>query len=104
VERRIRVPLAALDREGRAVIEAQGTEIAIFLVDGVPHAVENACPHEGNPLVLGELAGGTLTCAFHQWRFDLETGACLHGDRPLTRYPAAIENDEIVIDAAASPG
>jgi nitrite reductase/ring-hydroxylating ferredoxin subunit len=97
VERRIRVPLAALDREGRAVIQAGGAEIAVFLVGGVPHAIENACPHEGNPLVLGELAGSTLTCAFHQWRFDLETGACLHGDRPLTRFDATIEDDEIVV-------
>jgi nitrite reductase/ring-hydroxylating ferredoxin subunit len=97
VERRIRVPLAALDREGRAVIQAGGAEIAVFLVGGVPHAIENACPHEGNPLVLGDLARGTLTCAFHQWRFDLETGACLHGDRPLTRFDATIEDDEIVV-------
>jgi len=97
VERRIRVPLAALDREGRAVIKDGGTEIAVFLVDGIPHAVVNACPHEGNPLVLGDLAGGTLTCAFHQWRFDLTTGACLHGDRPLTRFDATIEDDEIVV-------
>jgi nitrite reductase/ring-hydroxylating ferredoxin subunit len=97
VERRIRVPLAALDREGRTVIQTERTEIAVFLVDGVPHAVENTCPHEGNPLVLGELAGGTLTCAFHQWRFDLETGACLHGNRPLTRFDATIEDDEIVV-------
>jgi nitrite reductase/ring-hydroxylating ferredoxin subunit len=99
VERRIRVPLAALDREGRAVIQAEGMDIAVFLVEGVPHAIANACPHEGNPLVLGELSGGTLTCAFHQWRFDLETGACLHGDRPLTRYAATIEGNEIIIDA-----
>jgi nitrite reductase/ring-hydroxylating ferredoxin subunit len=100
VDRCIRVPLAALDREGRAVIQSEGTEIAVFLVDGVPHAAENACPHEGNPLVLGELAGGTLTCAFHQWRFDLATGACLHGDRPLTRFAATLEDDEIVVEMA----
>jgi nitrite reductase/ring-hydroxylating ferredoxin subunit len=100
VERHIRLPLAALDRGGRAVIEAEDTQIAVFLVDGVPHAVENACPHEGNPLVLGDLAGGSLTCAFHQWRFDLETGACLHGDRPLTRFAATLEGDQIVVEAA----
>jgi len=98
LERRIRLPLSALEPDGRTVTRADGREIAIFLVDGVPHAVANACPHEGNPLVLGELAAGALTCAFHQWRFDLATGACLHGDRPVMRYPAAVEGDQIVIE------
>jgi nitrite reductase/ring-hydroxylating ferredoxin subunit len=102
VEGRIRVPLDALDREGRAVIRAEGTEIAVFVIDGIPHAVANACPHEGNPLVLGELAGATLTCAFHQWRFDLATGACLHGERPLTRYLATVEGDDVVVEAIPS--
>ena len=95
----VRIPLSSLDADGRALVEVDGTEVAVFVVDGRPHAFANACPHEGNPLVLGELSGGTLTCAFHQWRFDLETGACLHGDRPLTRYAATIEGNEIIIDA-----
>jgi nitrite reductase/ring-hydroxylating ferredoxin subunit len=29
-----------------------------------------------------------LVCAYHGWRFDLETGACLLGERPVRRYPA----------------
>ncbi len=49
VERCIRVPLAALDREGRAVIQSEGTEIAVFLVDGVPHAVGERLPPRGQP-------------------------------------------------------
>ncbi len=64
----------------------------------MPYAVDNACPHEGNPLVLGRVAGGVVTCAFHLWRFELATGACLHGDAPVRRYPTMIENGEIVID------
>ena len=55
----IRVPLADLDEDGRAVIEPEGHEIAVFLVDGKPHAFANTCPHEGNPLVEGELLGST---------------------------------------------
>jgi nitrite reductase/ring-hydroxylating ferredoxin subunit len=98
VERRIRVPLAALDRDGRAVVDTEAGPVAVFLVEGRPYAIANRCPHEGNPLVLGDVAGGALTCAFHQWRFDLETGACLHGDHPVRRYPAAVEGDEIVIE------
>ena len=93
----LRVPLADLDAEGRAVVVGKGDEIAVFLVDGKAHAVANTCPHEGNPLVEGEILGPTLTCAYHSWKFDLETGACLFGDEPVRRYPAEVHDAEIWI-------
>jgi nitrite reductase/ring-hydroxylating ferredoxin subunit len=93
----VRVPLTSLDSEGRTVVEAEGTEIAVFLVDGNVHAFANACPHEGNPLCEGEILGDTLTCAFHGWKFDLATGSCLIGDEPARRFLAEIQGDEIVV-------
>ena len=93
----MRVPLAALDAGGRAVVEEDGHEIAVFLVEGKAHALANTCPHEGNPLVEGDLLGPTLTCAYHSWRFDLETGACLFGDEPARVYPAEVRDGEIWI-------
>jgi nitrite reductase/ring-hydroxylating ferredoxin subunit len=93
----VRVPLAALDPDGRAVVEEDGHEIAVFLVDGKAHAFANTCPHQGNPLVEGELLGTTLTCAYHSWKFDLETGACLFGDEPARVYPAEVADEEIRI-------
>jgi nitrite reductase (NADH) small subunit len=93
----LRVPLDALDADGRAVVEGGGEEIAVFVVDGKAHAVANTCPHEGNPLVEGELLGPTLTCAYHSWRFDLETGACLFGDEPVRLYQAELHEGEIWI-------
>lgn len=94
---RLRVPLSAFDSEGRTVVEAGGTEIAVFVVDGQVHALSNTCPHEGNPLVEGELLGPTLTCAYHSWKFDVETGACLFGDEAVQLYPAEIHDDEVWI-------
>jgi nitrite reductase/ring-hydroxylating ferredoxin subunit len=93
----VRIPLSTLDSDGRAVVEVNGRDIAVFVVDGAVYALDNRCPHEGNPLVEGEMLGPTLTCAYHGWRFDLETGACLHGDEPLRRYPGEIRDGEIVI-------
>jgi nitrite reductase/ring-hydroxylating ferredoxin subunit len=95
---RLRVPLSDLDSEGRAVVEAGDAEIAVFLADGRAHALSNTCPHEGNPLVEGELLGPTLTCAYHSWKFDLETGACLFGDEPVRLYPAEVRDGSIWID------
>jgi nitrite reductase/ring-hydroxylating ferredoxin subunit len=97
----LRVPLDDLDHEGRAVVEAHGEEIAVFVAEGRAHAVANTCPHEGNPLVEGELLGPTLTCAYHHWRFDLETGACLFGEEPLRVYPAEVRDGEVWISLAS---
>jgi nitrite reductase (NADH) small subunit len=78
-----------LGSDGRGLLEVDGEEIAVFRSEGEVHAVANACPHAGNPLIEGELLGRTLVCAYHAWRFDLETGACLAGEEPLRRYEAA---------------
>jgi nitrite reductase/ring-hydroxylating ferredoxin subunit len=93
----VRIPLSSLDRHGRAVVEIGGTEIAVFVVDGEAHAFANACPHEGNPLHEGDILGDTLTCAYHGWKFDLGTGACLFGKEPAQVYRAQIEGEEVVV-------
>jgi nitrite reductase/ring-hydroxylating ferredoxin subunit len=95
----VRIPLSSLDSDGRAVVEMNGTEIAVFVVDGKAHAFANACPHEGNPLHEGEVLGAMLRCAYHGWMFDLETGACLVGEEPAQTYAAEVEGDEIVVTA-----
>jgi nitrite reductase/ring-hydroxylating ferredoxin subunit len=41
--------------------------------------------------------GTTLVCAFHGWRFDLETGACLLGEEPVGRYAAELRDGELWI-------
>ena len=95
----VRIPLSSLDRDGRAVVEIGGTEIAVFVVDGEAHAFANACPHEGNPLHEGDILGDTLTCAYHGWKFDLGTGACLFGEQPARVYGAQIEGEDVVVTA-----
>ena len=83
--------------DGRAVVEADGHEIVVLRVDGELHAFDNACPHEGNPLVEGEVLGDVLECAYHGWRFDLGSGACLLGDEAARRYPAELRDEELRI-------
>jgi nitrite reductase (NADH) small subunit len=72
----------------RAILDVDGEKIVVFRSEGRVYALANACPHEGNPLVEGEVLGPTLECTYHGWRFDLESGACLFGDAPARRYPA----------------
>jgi nitrite reductase/ring-hydroxylating ferredoxin subunit len=81
----------------RAVVELEGRRILLLRVGDEIHAFDNACPHEGNPLVEGELLGDVLECAYHGWRFDLATGACLAGDEAAHRYEAELAGTEIRI-------
>src|SRR5919202_6526566 len=84
-------------RGDRAVVTVAGHDVAVFRDGERVWAVDAACPHAGNPLVEGDLLGTTLVCAFHGWRFDLETGACLLGDEAVRRYEAEIRGDELWI-------
>lgn len=82
---------------GRAVVDAGDREIVVLEVGGTLHAFDNACPHQGNPLSEGEVLGDVLECAYHGWRFDLATGACLVGDEAARRYPVELAGDELRI-------
>jgi nitrite reductase/ring-hydroxylating ferredoxin subunit len=91
------IPLDSLAPDGRTVVEHGGHAIAVFRVEGVVHAVENTCPHEGNPLIEGDVLGGNLTCAYHGWTFDLATGSCLVGEEAVRRYPVDVQDGLIRI-------
>jgi nitrite reductase/ring-hydroxylating ferredoxin subunit len=81
--------------EGRgATVElAGGKELALYNVGGRFYCVENFCPHKGAPLADCPVSGQTVTCDWHGWRFDLQTGACLNRvSDPLETYEVVIED------------
>jgi NAD(P)H-dependent nitrite reductase small subunit len=80
--------------EGRgATVELEGgKELALYHVGGEFYAIENFCPHRGAPLADGQLAGHTVTCDWHGWRFDLRTGSC------LGRAAECLETYEVVVE------
>jgi nitrite reductase/ring-hydroxylating ferredoxin subunit len=94
---RLLVARAEVLVDGRAVVDAGDREIVVLEVDGALHAFDNACPHRGNPLADGEVLGDVLECAYHGWRFDLATGACLVGEEAARRYPAERVGGELRI-------
>ncbi len=97
-ERWLSVPADVLGEDGRAVIATTEGAVALLRVGDDLFAVDNACPHEGNPLVEADVLGQTLVCIYHGWRFDLETGACLAGEEPVRSYPVEARGDRIWID------
>ena len=96
--------LDALEDKGRLVLRSEGRQIALF---DTPHGVlacNNRCPHEGYPLREGSLDGQcVLTCNWHNWKFDLQTGRNLYGGEGLRTYPVEVRGREVWIDLAESP-
>lgn len=66
-------------------------QIAVFRVSEEEiYAVDNQCPHEGYPLVKGGVQDCSLTCIWHNYKFDLKTGKCLKGDEDVRSYPVRV--------------
>jgi nitrite reductase/ring-hydroxylating ferredoxin subunit len=80
----------------RRCVTAQGRPLAVFNVDGRYLAIENVCPHAGLPLAEGELRGRILTCPFHGFTYNIESGQNVDfDDEPLRRYPVHVENGKV---------
>ena len=59
-------------------------------------ALNSICPHMGGPLSCGPIRDGKIYCPWHDWGFDLETGACPNGHR-VERYQVRVEDGEVKI-------
>jgi nitrite reductase (NADH) small subunit len=87
---------AEISPGGAKVVEANGREIAIFNLDGSFHAIDNACVHKGGPLGEGMIEGEVVVCPWHNWRYNVKTGACLaNPSAKVKSYELKVENGEI---------
>ena len=95
-------PAFALDElpaGGVRLVKARGAQVAVFRTeDGALHAVDNRCPHEGYPLAQGARKDRVLTCQWHNFKFDLGTGACLMGDEDVRTFPVRVVDGEVQLD------
>src|SRR5579871_2457489 len=94
----------ALGPHGRKVLRKGGKQILLIAQGERVFAIANRCPHEGYPLSEGTLGPGcVLTCNWHNWKFDLETGTALYGRDPVRTYPTTVERGEIFVDLSDPP-
>ena len=76
-------------------VQAGDRWYALANVDGVLHALDNNCPHNGGPLGRGLLAGCELICPWHGWRWDVTSGRnCWPGTQwRASRVPVRVVGD-----------
>ena len=73
--------------------------VALFHVDQEWFALDGVCPHQGGPLGKGTLQGCIVTCPWHGWQFDVQSGqhqataAVVH-----TKFAVKVEDGEVYVD------
>lgn len=80
---------AKIEKHQLAVLRTENDEI---------HVVDNRCPHEGYPLAQGKLEGCVLTCAWHNWKFDVRDGHAVMGGEGVRVFPCRIREGNIEVD------
>jgi|SRR5215813_13928571 len=83
-------------------VHAGELRVLLVGVDGAACAYEDRCAHQGFPLSRGRLQGRLLTCAAHEWQYDVCTGEGINPKSArLRRLGVKIEDGSIWIEVAA---
>jgi 3-phenylpropionate/trans-cinnamate dioxygenase ferredoxin subunit len=80
-------------------------QVLVVNSGGQLYAMQGVCTHEYFELDKGFLTAGTLTCALHLSRFDLENGEPLDppAEIPLAVYDVVVEDERILIEVPDGP-
>ncbi len=74
------------------VVDVDGTEVAVFKIDGRFYAIEDVCTHDGAEIASGELDGDEIICPRHGARFCVRTGEvkCAPAYEDIETFPVQI--------------
>ena len=94
-------PLEELEPGSIRTFKKDGLQAAVGrTLEGEVFAVDNRCPHEGYPLAQGTLKGCSLTCCWHNWKFDVRDGRCLLGGEGVRSFPTRVREGRVELDLA----
>lgn len=95
------VKMATLDElppGGAKEVELEGRVYALFNTDGVISAIDGICPHQGGPLADGVVEGTTVTCPWHGWQFDVQSGKTPLGSKiKQAVYEVKVEGQDVLV-------
>jgi 3-phenylpropionate/trans-cinnamate dioxygenase ferredoxin component len=81
------------------IVEMNGTDVAVFKLDGQFYAIEDSCTHDGTEIASGKLEGDEIICPRHGARFCIKTGAVKSPPayEPLHCFPVRIEKSVVQV-------
>lgn len=110
-------PESELGPGDRKFVTVDGTTVGVLNVGGELYALENECPHQHGPVCSGKVGPAlegefvavgervverldqermAVSCPYHGWEFDLETGEHLGDDEYSVQTYAVVVEDETV--------
>jgi 3-phenylpropionate/trans-cinnamate dioxygenase ferredoxin component len=83
----------------RREVDIDGTQIAVFNLDGEYYAIENICTHDGGILTGGAVEGDQIICPRHGARFSIRTGCVLAPPayEDVTTFPVRVQNGKVQV-------
>ena len=90
---------SALADNENVIVDVDGTEVAIFKIDGQFFAIEDVCTHDGAEIASGKLDGDEIICPRHGARFCVKTGAvkCAPAYEDVDTFPVRVEEGQLQI-------
>lgn len=80
------------------IVEVRDERVAVFNVEGEFLAIANTCLHQGGFLGEGVLAGDTVVCPRHGWRFNVRSGGCLTKEgRSVKTFQTRVQDGEVQV-------
>ena len=80
-------------------VSVEGCDIAIFLLDGQLHAIDDICTHGFASLCEGFVEGDRIECPLHAGQFEIKTGKAVEAPCviDLRTYAVRREQDDVLV-------
>lgn len=80
-------------------VDIDGTQIAVFNLDGSYYAIEDVCTHDGGILTGGAVEGDQIICPRHGARFSIKTGCVLAPPayEDVTTFPVRVHEGSVQV-------
>ncbi|MEO9931681.1 Rieske (2Fe-2S) protein [Rhodopirellula bahusiensis] len=70
--------------------------LAVIFHAGRWYAMDGICTHQGGPLAEGHIADGCVTCPWHGWQYELDTGTQTTSRQPLQAVFPIRQNGNLI--------